>query len=78
MYNDLIPRMMSIVRSGGDPIALVRNMANQDPKIRQFLSMVQGKSTEQLRQLAENVAKERGISINDLARQLHQSFQYSR
>ena len=45
MMNNLLMMLMGLMRSGGNPMAL-------------------------LQQMAENVAKEKGVSINDVARQL--------
>ena len=62
--------MMQMMRSGGNPNAMLQQMANQDPQVRQFMRMINGKTPQQLRQIAENVAKERGTTLNDVARQL--------
>ncbi|MFR5024750.1 MAG: hypothetical protein ACLTC3_00405 [Evtepia gabavorous] len=45
-------------------------MAGQNPQVAQALKMIQGKNPQQLKTMAENMAKERGVSINDIARQL--------
>lgn len=68
--NNPLMAMLNALRSGGNPMALIQQMAMQNPEMRQFMQMVQGKSTAQLKQMAENMAKERGVSINDVARQL--------
>lgn len=68
--NNPLMAMLNAMRSGGNPMALIQQMAMQNPEMRQFMQMVQGKSTAQLKQMAENMAKERGVSINDVARQL--------
>lgn len=68
--NNPLMAMLNALRSGGNPMALIQQMAMQSPEMRQFMQMVQGKSTAQLKQMAENMAKERGVSINDVARQL--------
>lgn len=68
--NNPMMAMVNAMRNGGNPMTLVQQMAAQNPQMRQFMHMVQGKSPDQLRQMAENVAKERGVSLNDVARQL--------
>lgn len=68
--NNPMMAMINAMRKGGNPMALVQRMAAQNPQMRQFMQMINGKSPEQLRQMAENVAKERGVSLNDVARQL--------
>ena len=70
VMNNPVLQMMNVMRSGGNPMTLIQQMAGQDPRMRQFMQMVSGKSPDQLKQMAENVAKERGVSLNDVARQL--------
>ena len=62
--------MMNVLRRGGNPMQIAQQMAAQNPQMRQFYNMVNGKSTAELKQMAENMARERGVSINDVARQL--------
>lgn len=63
-------QMMSLLQNGGNPMAFLQTMAKNNPQIASALRMMQGKSSQQLRQMAENMAKERGVSLNDVARQL--------
>lgn len=70
MMNNPLLQMVNVMRSGGNPMNLIQRMAASDPTMRQFMQMVNGKSPEQLRTMAENMAKQRGVSINDVARQL--------
>lgn len=65
-----IAAMVSSMRNGNNPMALIQHMAESNPQMKQFMQMVRGKSSAQLKQMAENMAKERGVSINDVARQL--------
>ena len=59
-----------MVNMGQNPMGYLQRMAQNDPQVNQFMKMVNGKSPQQLRQMAENMAKERNISINDVIRQL--------
>ena len=68
--NNPVFALVNAMQSGKNPMALVQQMAARDPQMRQFMQMVNGKSPEQLRQMAENMARERGTTINDVARQL--------
>ena len=70
MLNNPMAAMVNALRNWENPMALIRTMAEQNPQMRQFMQMINGKSPAQLRQMAENVAKERGVSLNDIARQL--------
>ncbi len=62
--------IMGALRNGGNPKALMQSVAANNPAMQQFMRMIDGKSPDQLRQMAENMAKERGISLNDVARNL--------
>ncbi len=62
--------IMSAFRSGANPMAVMQNVATNNPAMQQFMRMINGKSADQLKQMAENMARERGVSLNDVARQL--------
>ena len=68
MTNNPIFNFISLARTGGNPIMLMQQMAGRDPRAQQALQMVQGKTTDQLRQMAENMAKERGTTVDEIAR----------
>lgn len=60
---------MQMARNGRNPMGLFQSLASQNPAMQQAMSLIQGKSPEQLRQVAENMAKERGIDLEQLAQQ---------
>lgn len=62
--------MSQMLMNGQNPMSYVQSMAQRDPRMGQFLQMIDGKSPQQLRQMAENMARERGLSLNDVIRQL--------
>lgn len=68
--NNPIMVLVNAARSGGNPMQLMQQMAMQDPRIAQAQQMIQGKSPQQLRQMAENMARERGTTVQDVARGL--------
>lgn len=70
MAGNLLATMMQIMRSGGNPMYLLQQMAAQDPQVSQAMRMIQGKSPQQLRSMAENMAKERGVSLEGMANQM--------
>lgn len=51
-------------------MTLMQQMAGRNPRAQQALQMVQGKTPDQLRQMAENMAKERGTTVDEIARGL--------
>jgi hypothetical protein len=69
MNNPLVS-LMGLVRNGGNPQAMLNQMAQSDPQVRKVLQMMQGKSPAELRRIADNIAAERGTTVEDVARQL--------
>ena len=69
MTNPLVS-LMGLVRNGGNPQAMLNQLAQTNPQVRQAMQMMQGKSNAELRQMAMNMAKEQGVNINDVLRQL--------
>lgn len=70
MTTNPLNMMMNAMRVGANPMNILQHMAGQNPQMRQFMQMINGKSPDQLKQMAENMARERGVSLNDVARQL--------
>lgn len=68
--NNPMALLMGAMRSGKNPAALLQQMAGSDPQIRQVMQMLQGKNSAQLQEMARNMAKERGVNIEDVARSL--------
>lgn len=63
--------IQQIIR-GGNPMQLMQQMAGQNPAIAQAMKLVEGKSPEQINQIAANMCKERGIDFNQFANQIRQ------
>lgn len=63
-------QMLDAMRRGQNPKQVLMGMARSNPQINQVMQMMQGKSPDQLRQIAVNMAAERGTTIEDVARQL--------
>ena len=62
--------MLQMARNGGNPMQMLQQMAGQNPQAAQAMRLIQGKNPPQLRQIAENMAKERGVDLNQIARQM--------
>lgn len=61
---------MQMAQAGKNPMSLLQNALGGNPAMRQALTMIQGKSPEQLRTVATNMAKERGMTLEQLAQNL--------
>lgn len=62
--------LLQAARSGKDPMSLLRQIAGQNPQMAQFMQMIGGKSPAQLQQMAENMARERGINLDDMIKNM--------
>lgn len=69
-FNNPLMQLVQIARSGGNPMQAIQQMAGGDRRMTQAYNMLQGKSPAQLRQMAENMARERGTNVGDIMRQL--------
>lgn len=65
-----IQQVVSMIRHGGNPMQLIASFANQNPKAKQMLGNLQGKSDAELRQYAENMAKSYGTDLNTVFNRL--------
>jgi hypothetical protein len=68
--NNPLMQMMGLLQSGKNPNAILQTIAMNNPQVKQVMQMMRGKSSEQLRQIANNMAAERGTTVEDIARQL--------
>lgn len=70
MGNNPLMMLMNAMRNGGNPMTLMQQMAGQNPQVAQAMRLMQGKTPQQLRQTAENMAKQRGTSVEEIAKRL--------
>lgn len=70
MMNNPVMQIVGMMKSGKNPQQLLMSLAQANPQVRHAMQMMQGKSDAELRQMAMNMAKEQGVNINDVLRQL--------
>ena len=68
--NDSFGAILRHIQGGADPNALLGNMARSDPRAAKALEILYGKNSQQLRSMAENMARERGTSVEQIAQSL--------
>lgn len=68
--NNPVLALVQAMQRGGNPVALIQQMAQQNPQAAQAVRMMQGKSPQQLQQMAQNMARERGVDLNQMLRDL--------
>ena len=70
MMSNPIFQLANIARNGGNAIQMLQRMAAQNPQASQAINLIQGKTPQQLQQIATNMAKERGTTPQEIARSL--------
>lgn len=68
--NNPLMQLISMTRQGNNPMQLIQQMAANNPQAAQAMKIMQGKSPEQLKQIATNMAKERGMTVEQVMHQL--------
>ena len=58
------------IRCSRNPQQMMMQMAQNNPSLGQAMQMVNGKTPDQMRQIAMNMAQERGVDIHALAAQM--------
>lgn len=69
MLTNPIMELINLNRNGGNLMPVFQQMAGRNPQMGQFLQMVVGKNSQQIRQSAINAARERGIDIGKFIQQ---------
>lgn len=63
-------QLIQMLKGGGNPHQLIMQAAQHNPALRQAMQMVNGRTPEQIRDLAYQLAQQRGIDLNQLAQTL--------
>lgn len=61
--------LLQMMRGGGNPMQMMQKMFGDTPQVQQVMNIIGSKNPSQLRQTAENMYRERGLNINDVAKQ---------
>lgn len=69
--NSPVMQIANLVRTGQNPMGAIQMLSGQSAPILQGLNLIQGKNGQQLETMARNLAKERGIDLNQLASALN-------
>lgn len=70
MMSNPLNILLSAARGGVNTNALMQQMAMNNPQVNQIMKLMQGKTPAELEQMARNMARERGTTIEDIARGL--------
>lgn len=61
---------IQMLRSGANPNQLMMQLAQNNPAVQQAMRAVNGKTPDQIRDMAMQMAQQRGVDLNQLARQM--------
>lgn len=66
------PMMLAVeqMKRGMNPNAVLSQIARSNPQVTQMMKILNGKSEAELRQFAQNLAKERGVDLDNLMRSM--------
>ena len=59
-------QLMGLLNQSNNPMELIQNMAYQNPLMGRALQMGQGKSVDELKVIAQNLARQRGMNEKQL------------
>ena len=62
-----LAQLAQIAKQGQSIYPALVQMSRGDPRMMQAMQMMQGRSPEQMRQIVLNMARERGIDLNQMA-----------
>ena len=66
MINNPVIELMNAMRSGRNPMDLMQRMAMGDPRAAQALNIIRGKTPNELKNIAQNMAREQNIDLAEL------------
>ncbi len=59
-------QLMGLLNQSNNPMELIQNMAGQNPLMGRALQMGKGKSVDELKVIAQNLARQRGMNEKQL------------
>lgn len=62
-----LAQLAQIAKQGQSIYPALMQMSRGDPRMMQAMQMMQGRSPDQMRQMVLNMARERGIDLNQVA-----------
>ena len=63
-------QLIQMLQQSGNPMQMLTGIAQTNPQLGQVLQMVNGKTPAEMQQMAYEAARQRGVDLNQLSRQL--------
>ena len=68
--NDTLASLIAILKTGGNPQAVLNSIAAQNPKIGEALQLLQGKTSQDMENICRNLCKQKGIDFDTTLQQV--------
>lgn len=68
MMNNPMNMLMSMMSGNADPMQFLQQMAGSNPQVNQIMQIVNGKSPQELQTIATNMAKQYGMTPEEVIR----------
>ncbi len=65
-----VQQIFQAVQNGANPNVIAMQIAQQNPVFRNALNMANGRTPEQILGMAQQMAQQRGVDLNQVAQQL--------
>ena len=62
-------QILQAVRNGANPNQIAMQLAQSNPAVQQAMQIMTGKTPDQVRDMAYQMARQRGVDLNQLAQQ---------
>lgn len=62
-------QLMMMIRNSNNPMGMIQQMFGNNPQYQQIMSMVQGKSPQEIEKYVRNLYQSQGRDINQIASQ---------
>ena len=70
MNNNSVNQIMNALQQGVNPNQIAMQLAQNNPSVRWAMRVVNGKTPEQVRNMAFQMAKQRGVDLYQIARNM--------
>ena len=60
-------QLIQLIQGGGNPIQMLNQMSRTNPMVGQVLRMTNGRTPNEMRNMAQEIARQRGVDLNQLA-----------
>ena len=61
-----IMQLIGMIRGASNPMQFLQSQAQSNPMIARVLQMTNGKNEQEIMQIANNMAREQGVDLNQL------------